>query len=55
MRKFQENRVRNGEVITAFQTGVQRVIYITIKHYPSPNLTLCPKREVSVNVTFGEG
>ena len=23
--------------------------------YPSPNLTFCPKREVSVNFRFGEG
>ena len=23
--------------------------------YPSPNLTFCPKREVSVNVRFGDG
>ena len=23
--------------------------------YPSPNVTLCPKREVSVNVRIGEG
>ena len=23
--------------------------------YPSPNLTFCPKREVNVNVSFGDG
>ena len=26
-----------------------------LRTYPFPNLTFCPKREVSVNVRFGEG
>ena len=28
---------------------------IRLPTYPSPNLKFCPKREVSVNVRFGEG
>ena len=32
-------------------------MYVSVKlpTHPSPNLTFCQKREVSVNVRFGEG
>ena len=44
------------QVVSTFQECHIESMYVSGKlpTYPSPNQTFCPKREVSVNVRFGE-
>ena len=56
LRRF-ETLTFKSMVFTTLSNRVFGSMYVSGKlpTYPSPNLTFCPKRELSVNVRFGEG